>query len=329
MRILIVSPAPPGIPTGNAITAGRWKRIIGSLGHSVAIASAYRAQRCDILVALHAVKSAESIERFSQRQPERPIVVALTGTDIYGAESIDPAMLDAASALVALQGEVELPRRFAHKLCVIPQSAEPSERRPAERDGCVAVVAAHLREVKDPMLAAKAARLLPATSRLRVEHYGRALDPAYAAEAKREQRSNPRYRWHGELPHAEVRKRIAAARVLVVSSKSEGGANVIAEAVVDGVPVLATRIPGNIGMLGRRYPGLFPPGGAHALAALLDRVESDPRFLARLRSSVARLAPRFHPHREMQAWQDLLGRMAAADGIPKPRPVRQRPRGAV
>jgi glycosyltransferase involved in cell wall biosynthesis len=68
---------------------------------------------------------------------------------------------------------------------------------------------------------------------------------------------------------------------MVLSSLSEGGANVMSEAVAARVPVLATRIDGSIGLLGRDYPAYFPVGDTEALARLLNRIETDAAFLER------------------------------------------------
>jgi glycosyltransferase involved in cell wall biosynthesis len=87
----------------------------------------------------------------------------------------------------------------------------------------------------------------------------------------------------------------------------EGGANVISEAVVEGVPVLASHIPGSVGLLGPPYPGYFPVGDTEALARLLHRAETDAAYYARLRRWCSRLAPRFTPAREQRAWRRLLG----------------------
>ena len=93
---------------------------------------------------------------------------------------------------------------------------------------------------------------------------------------------------------------------MVISSIMEGGANVVIEAVTAGVPVLASRISGNIGMLGRDYEGYFPVGDDAALAALLERASREARFLARLRAQCARRATLFSPERERQEVLRLL-----------------------
>ena len=64
MRLLIVTPAPKGSRKGNRITADRWLRLLRELGHRVAIADEFRDQPCDVLIGLHARKSAASIWRF-------------------------------------------------------------------------------------------------------------------------------------------------------------------------------------------------------------------------------------------------------------------------
>jgi glycosyltransferase involved in cell wall biosynthesis len=140
-------------------------------------------------------------------------------------------------------------------------------------------------------------------------HAGRALTPALAARATAEAARNPRFAWVGERSHAASQRLLCRSRALVLSSRMEGGANVIGEAAVHGVPVLASRIDGSIGLLGAEYPGFYPVADTAALRGLLRRVETDARFYARLRREVRRLAPAFHPARERRAWQRLLGEL--------------------
>jgi glycosyltransferase involved in cell wall biosynthesis len=127
-----------------------------------------------------------------------------------------------------------------------------------------------------------------------------------ARRARAEMARNPRYRWLGELSHARALARLARSRLLVLSSRLEGGANVIGEAAVRGVPILASRIDGSVGLLGADYPGFFPVGDTAALAALLGRAEADATFYARLRRTVAGSAWLFGPQRERRAWRQLL-----------------------
>jgi putative glycosyltransferase (TIGR04348 family) len=291
------------------------------IGHEVAVANAYDGTAADLMIALHAWRSAPSIRRFRELHPDRPLIVALTGTDIYEYIDRDPVStlhsLACADRLVALQdlARRRVPARFRGKLTVIYQSAEPLRRvaRRSTRNFDVAVIG-HAREVKDPFRAAAAARRLPAESRIRIVHLGAAETPEWIAMANAEMKCNARYVWRGDRPRAEVRHLLGRARALVLASLSEGGANVISEAVVAGVPVLASRIDGSIGLLGRDYPGYFPVGDDATLAGLLRRIETDPKFLMRLQRAIARRAPLFRPAREKAAWRKLIRELRDQSG---------------
>jgi glycosyltransferase involved in cell wall biosynthesis len=191
-------------------------------------------------------------------------------------------------------------------------------------------VVGHLRRVKDPFRAAKAARSLPSTSRIRIVHLGAAETPQWTAMAKAEMKVNPRYVWRGDRPSADVRRLLGRAHAMVLSSLSEGGANVLSEAVAAGVPVLASRIDGSIGLLGGNYPGYFPVGDTAALARLLRRIETDPEFLARLRRAIARRAHLFRPALEKAAWRKLIREiMPTSRTAKRPRRRAQRVRSSL
>jgi len=265
------------------------------------------------MIALHAWRTADSIREFRERYPRRPLIVALSGTDINEYIDRDPAptlhSLACADRLVALQGLARrrVPMKFRGKVRVVYQSARPlhPSRAATSRSFDVAVIG-HLRHVKDPLRAAKASRRLPASSHIRIVHLGAAETPRWAALAEAEMKINPRYVWRGDRPQADVRRLLGRARAIVLSSLSEGGANVISEAVAAGVPVLATHIDGSVGLLGADYPGYFPVGDTAALAQLLHRLESSPEFLARLQRAITRRAPLFRPEREKAAWKTLI-----------------------
>ncbi|HUG90043.1 MAG TPA: selenoneine biosynthesis selenosugar synthase SenB [Planctomycetaceae bacterium] len=321
-RILIVTPAPAGSRGGNRITAERWARLLRTSGYRVGVAGEYRGQPCDVLVALHARKSAASIARFHRAQPDKPLVVVLTGTDLYRDLSHSAAAgrsLERATRLVVLQPDAipYLPPAVRPKTRVIVQSAEGARRavRPDE-SVFVVCVSGHLRAVKDPFRAALAARLLPGESRIRVTHIGRPLTDAMRRRAEAEARRNPRYRWLGEVPHGRARAILARSRLLVLSSRLEGGANVVSEALALGVPVLSSRVSGSVGLLGDGYPGFFPVGGTRELAGLLWRCETDAAFYADLKDRCGQLAWLIDPARERQAWCELLGELAAVSEAP-------------
>ncbi len=294
----------------------RWARFLRDLGHRVAVAEAWDGTDADAMVALHAWRSAASIVRFRDAHPDRPLVVALTGTDIYRFQHSHPettlASMELADALVCLHGLVHeaIPDRFAGKLTVIHQSAPPlpGPRRPATRHFDVCVVG-HLRAEKDPLRAAYAARRAPPSSRLRVVHFGKAHDETWAARARAQMAGNPRYLWRGEVPGWVVRRAYGTCRAMVLSSVMEGGANVASEAAVAGLPVLASDIHGNVGLLGAEYPGTYPVRDTVGLARLLRRAETEPAFLDGLEAHMRRLAPLFRPEAERQAWRDVLARL--------------------
>lgn len=151
-----------------------------------------------------------------------------------------------------------------------------------------------------------AVRDLPDSSRIRILHAGVALEPRMENAARKEMARNPRYHWLGEQPRWQARRLLARCHAMVLSSRLEGGANVVSEAAVASVPILATRIPGSVGLLGEEYPGYFAVGATSELRDLLLRAESNPRFLSGLREKVASLRHLFRPAVERQAWKELL-----------------------
>lgn len=313
MRVVIVCPAPPGSRQGNRVTAVRWSRLLRAQGHRVSIRLPDAAvERADLLIALHARYSAQAVRRVKRRCPSRPVIVALTGTDLYRDlphSSAAQRCVELADRLIVLQPLAirRLPRGQRAKARVIYQSVavRPRRRVRATRFFDVCVLS-HLRPVKDPLRAARASARLPVVSAIRVRHAGRALTPRLAAAAAALMRQNPRYLWLGELSHARSMTLLARSHLLVLSSRMEGGANVIGEAAVYGVPVLASRVEGNVGLLGAAYPGYFAPGDTDALAGLMRRAESDPRFYRTLCAGIRRIAPLFDPRRERQTWRALL-----------------------
>lgn len=317
MRIQIVTPAARGSRAGNRVTAERWAKILRTLGHRVTIATRFDTEACDILVALHARKSAPSVRRFRRLYPDRPVVAAITGTDLYRDLRTSAATrrtLDLSDAIVVLQPNAldELTRTLRSKTHVIVQSAVPPDmprlpRKPRTFDVCVL---GHLRPVKDPFRTAYAVRRLPSTSRIRVRHVGAALSETIERRARDETKRNPRYHWLGERSRTQAHRVLTQSRVLVLSSRSEGGANVISEAIVSSIPILASHIPGTVGLLGDDYPGYFTTGDTNALRLLLERAETEPAFYRELRSRVATLAPYFRPRLEKRSWRDLLEKLS-------------------
>jgi L-histidine N-alpha-methyltransferase len=318
-RILIVTPAAPGSTKGNRITAERWASLLD--GHQVEIAVDYDGQPCDLLIALHARRSATAIERYRADHPVGPLILALTGTDLYRDIHTDPdaqRSLELADLFIGLHPRVQddLPEAVRAKARWVVQSAVPPETAAAPPEDSLQVcVLGHLRPVKDPLRTAAAARLLPEDSRLHVVHLGAALDDETAAAARTESESNPRYEWRGEVPHDQALELLAASHVHVLSSEMEGGANAVCEALACGVPTLSSRISGSVGLLGETYPGFFPVGDTEALAALLRRFETDEAFRETLRSACAALAHTVDPRQEQAALLAAVNEALSSDRV--------------
>ena len=318
MRITIVTPARSGSTQGNRITAVRWAGILKQLGHRVTISQSFDHQAADLLIALHARRSYASIEHFHRQHSGAPIVVALTGTDLYRDLKSDPRpekSLALAQRIVVLQPKAveKLDRPFRTKTRVIYQSVAKGIGAQRREQGISVIkksfdvcVIGHLRAVKDPFRTAMAARLLPASSRIRITHIGAAMTAAMAARAQAEAARNHRYSWWGPMTSARTRNILVKSQLCVLSSRMEGGANVLSEAIVANVPLLASRIDGNTGILGEDYPGLFEVGDTRELAMLLRRAETDAAFLSDLRRRIKKLAVLFDPQRERRAWAQLI-----------------------
>ena len=281
--------------------------------YRVIVQTDWDGSEADVMLALHARRSAQSICDFRQRT-RRPLAVVLTGTDLYrdlGQSPEVPASLDAADRIVVLQEHALglLSSRWKAKAIVVFQSArflEPRSRRHGRLD-CVAI--GHLRFEKDPETLFRAVASIPRDRPIFVTHVGAALDERLGRAATELARRDSRYRYVGALPHGLARTAIARAHVLLHPSIMEGGANVIVEAITSGTPVIASEVSGNVGMLGEEYPGYFPAGDSGTLASLMTRALEDPPYLSALRKAAARRKPLFHPRREARALLDLVSSM--------------------
>lgn len=311
-RILIVSPASARDNNGNWQSASRWARFLRA-DYRVDIASGWFDGDAvpGLLVALHARRSAAALAAFKAAHPQRRAVLVLTGTDVYRDIEHDASArtsLELADAIVVLQDDAleRLPAAARAKATVIHQSAPPLApyAGPTRRVREVCMIG-HLRPEKDPLTFMRAASLIDMPG-LRLTHVGGVLDPALGQAAEEEARLNPRYRWLGALPRGRTRQILKRSHAMAITSIMEGGANVIIEAVTCGVPVLASHIGGNVGMLGRDYAGYFTAGDAHGLARLAERSVRDPAFHALLQHQCAARAPLFAPSREQALLRDMV-----------------------
>ena len=321
MNIIIITPAGPDSKAGNRATATRWQRLLQQSGHQVSVETEYQGAQCDLLIALHAWRSASAIQAFKAAWPETPLIVVLTGTDIYYHQHEYPEVtyesMDLSDLLIGLHDLVaqDIPERYADKLLTLRQSADQpdviggSRMEPGQFHICVL---GHLRDEKDSLRAAFASRHLPEVSNIIVSCAGKPHNDEWRELALQESRSNPRFHWLGELNRPELSTLIAVSSVMVISSVMEGGANVISEACRAELPILASDIPGNRGLLGEDYPGYFPVKDDKALAELMTRAETDGAFLAELKKRVVELAKTFEPEQERQSLEKALALVGGA-----------------
>tara|TARA_Y100000739_G_C20589528_1_gene457143 strand:+ start:224 stop:1183 length:960 start_codon:yes stop_codon:yes gene_type:complete len=313
MKINIITPAKKFSRNGNRTTAIRWARILRNLGHKVDISTNYKGQKIDLMIALHAWRSAVSIEKYKKHNPNGPLIVTLTGTDINSYIHSDPlrtnTSMDHADFLIGLHDLVAdaVPLKFHEKLRVIYQSATAlnKKRNPGKAYFDICLIG-HLRDVKDPLRGALAVRSLPENSRLRLIHLGKAHNKIWERKALAEMQRNPRYLWKGERAGWEVRREFSKTNLMLISSRSEGGANVISEALAAGVPIIASKIHGNVGMLGKDYLGYFNVGDELSLRALLLKCENDEVFMRKLNTSCSVRSELFNFAEEERRWKHLI-----------------------
>lgn len=352
-HIVIVSPALADANNGNWQTAQRWQRMLsgtdsaritrewtgnmaanvggqrdaekpgaGAAGNAPVNVTANATANAagngaddQVMLALHARRSAPSIAAWAAARGSQSLVVVLTGTDLYRDIATDATAqhsLELAGQLVVLQGmgTQALPAALRHKARVVFQSTTARATLAKTPQHLRAVMVGHLRDEKDPLTLMTAAQALTAHDGIYIDHIGAPLDAALGQAAQATAQACPRYRWLGAQPHEATRRRIQRAHLLVHTSAMEGGAHVIMEAVCSGTPVLASRIDGNVGMLGADYAGYFDPGNAAQLAALLAQARATQHqpdgLLAQLANQCALRAPLFAPQAERQALLDLV-----------------------
>ena len=303
--------------------------MLRQLGHTVRIATTLDdPTRCDLLIALHARKSHAAIKQFRVTSPTRPLFVALTGTDLYddipagnrhaleSLELADRLLTLHARARLALPVHVRSKVALLYQSVCLPAATEQPPRTwhrfmrqckmQTNITPLVVCVIGHLRDVKDPLLTARAVLRLPEASRIQLLHLGAVTSVVWKRRAIAEMSRNPRYHWLGSVSHQESLRILQLADVLCLTSKLEGGANVVMEALACGKPILSTRIEGSLGLLGTRYPGYFPVGNAVALSRLLNRFENQPAFRTTLKRHIQQLKDITRPSSELHVWRRLL-----------------------
>lgn len=307
---ILVTPGTREANNGNWRTARRWAGFLAGVARPI-VQTAWDGRPADVMIALHAKRSAGSVERFRAAHPDRRLVVVLSGTDLYrdlprSAEA--RRSLELADRIVALQSDAltHVPAPLRPKCVVIHQSARPLAAVTKARGRLDCAVVGHLRPEKDPETIWRALAFLSPSLPIRIRHVGAALEPALEKRAREAMARDPRYRWLGPLPHGLARGVIRRAHVLVHPSIMEGGANVIVEAILSGTPVVASRMSGNVGMLGESYPGYFPVGDAKALADCLARLVRGTPALRKLAAACRARRRLFLPDAELAAVRSLV-----------------------
>jgi putative glycosyltransferase (TIGR04348 family) len=293
------------------MTALRWQRFLEELGYSVGVTESWSGGDAGLLIALHAYRSHQSIVEFKKKYPNRHIVLILTGTDLYRdmknhGEVIQS--MEMADQLITLQSSALdlIPASLRYKAQVIYQSVEIGTADSVAKEDFLVSIIGHLREEKDPFCIARSLPLLPADSKITVKHLGQAMNSQMKDLARNFNATIDRYQWIGEVSHADALRMLSQSRLMVISSRMEGGAHVVSEAIALGIPVIASDIPGNRGLLGEDYPAYYPVANESALANLLYRSETMPTFYASLQKYIDLRKELIKPAREKQSIQELV-----------------------
>jgi putative glycosyltransferase (TIGR04348 family) len=311
LAIEIVTPVPAGSLHGNRVTALRWQGFLKKLGHQAQVSEKWSGCNTDLLVALHAYRSHVSLAHFRKSYPNKPIVLIMTGTDLYRDMSTHPEVIQSmqmADAIVLLQSAAIslIPKDLQSKVHIIYQSTKSVKRKPLLKKQFLVSVIGHLRPEKDPFCTAQSLEYLPPESKIRVLHLGEAMSTDMRQLAKSYSTELERYQWLDKLSHADTMQQLSRCHLMVISSLMEGGAHVVTEAIAIGVPVIASDIPGNRGLLGDDYPAYYPVGDTKALAKLLNKVETVPTFYRSLEQHIKKRKKYVQPQFEMKSIKDLV-----------------------
>ena len=216
--------------------------------------------------------------------------------------------MEMADAIVVLQPDAiqSLPKKFHPKVRVVYQSVKSISRKAPPKRHFLASIIGHLRTEKDPFCAAQSLRLLPSVSKIQLVQLGQAMSPDFKKEAISLDKNIERYQWLGQLSHSKTLQWLSRSHVMIISSMMEGGAHVVSEAIAIGVPVIASDIPGNRGLLGDNYPAYYPVGDQVALSKLLSKAETNPVFYQKLCKAIAGRQTITKPELEQQSIQKLI-----------------------
>jgi putative glycosyltransferase (TIGR04348 family) len=289
----------------------RWQSFLKKLGHEVLISNHWSGKNTDALIALHAYRSHASLVQFRKLYPHRPIILIMTGTDLYRDMPSHPEVLksmEMSDAIIVLQSAAltMIPKHLQAKTHVIYQSTKSVKRKALLKKSFLISVIGHLRPEKDPFCTPESLKYLRPESKIQVSHLGKAMSPEMKSLAKAYNKELKNYRWLDELSHSETLQQLSRSHLMVISSLMEGGAHVVTEAIAIGVPVIASDIPGNRGLLGDDYPGYYPVGNAKALALMLQKAEFEPLFYKSLEAHIKKRVRYAQPSAEKRSIKLLM-----------------------
>ncbi|NWK55679.1 glycosyltransferase [Verrucomicrobiaceae bacterium N1E253] len=314
--VLIHSPFPRQDSQGNTTSALRLQRMLMESGMEVALEDVwYSGVEARWMVALNARRSAGAVAEFMDACPRGRVVVVLTGTDINHPEVQDPESdtcrtMKLADRLVVLHEAslAAVPKDFRDKCVVIHPSVQLPhglQHKPRRGELFEVLMVGNIRREKNLPLAIEACRLLPQDAGIVVRVYGDAEGDL--ANRLMEATAGPLpFQWRGKTDHTSLMELMATSDLLLNTSTQEGGANAICEALGMGLPVLASRISGNVGMLGDDYEGLFPSEDAGDLAEMLSRCAENAVFYQRLKLQVCARSDQFMYQKESELWTQLI-----------------------
>jgi len=312
MKVTISSPYATDSLHGNTVSAIRIAGILEESGHVAEVIQSGDpiVEDTGALIALHARKSHASVVAMKQQSPKSKIILYLTGTDLY--EDIPNGCplaiesLEIADTIVVSQeaSQKSVPATYQQKTKVVYNSIILPKLAPVERELDLFVIASHLRAVKQPFLAAEALRL--SGESVRVKLMGAEIDSGAADFARKLNQSDSRFEWLGEQNYEQTLTWMKRSLATINTSIAEGGANSIGESIALGRPVLATRIEGNVGMLGENYDGYFAPDSPAELASLIKKICHDKSYQAHLEQQVLDQSAKYSRENERKGWLALL-----------------------
>ena len=264
------------------------------------------------MIALHATKTLAASKRFKVHSPKGKLIIYLTGTDLYKEQANNNPEFHEALVLadILVVGQraslASIPAEFLEKSHFVPASVLlPPLKNVSPPPSPSLALTGHLRPVKNPFLMNLALKEL---TELKLDAFtlGAALDPNMLNDVEEWQQADSRFHWLDDVPYTEALSWIEQVDFTLNTSHNEGGSNAVAESIVLGTPVLASKIEGNVGMLGDDYLGYFEPNSASSLARLIRRATTDRSFHQKLLQQITSIQENFLPEKETAGWLKLL-----------------------